>query len=295
MKFLVCGCCKALLVKEEALDVITALDSLTVEEVLSRYKLNREELSVLILTQYVNLARGKLREYFLVLIESVKTKEFHVKAQRSLPVSLAVEELRNLGRDMELLMNPMMLTVKVREALNTLLYGTYLEGMQRIESSTGMNFLPDLNALKMIQEYNFSLITNFNKENVEKLRGIINRGLMSGTDLYTMQRELLEQIDVSEYRAEMITRTENLRAANVGYYDAAMQSKLKGEFMWVASEDNRTCPLCNKLDGQRIVKDDPKSVFHAVVGKLEFTGRFPPAHPNDRCNLKFIPYKNQTT
>jgi SPP1 gp7 family putative phage head morphogenesis protein len=84
-----------------------------------------------------------------------------------------------------------------------------------------------------------------------------------------------------KYRAETIARTESLRAANKGqralWGQAKEQGLLPAEVLrrWIAIGDDRTCPICDDLDGSEVGMDE------------EFDGGIlePPAHPDCRCSL----------
>lgn len=109
------------------------------------------------------------------------------------------------------------------------------------------------------------------------------------------------------FRAETIARTETIRAANMGQqlvWDEAIDSNLlpdTAEKVWLATGDDRTCPICAVLDGKVIgVRDDFAVTERATsftrdgatfrVGdtaalKHPTTTRTPPAHPRCRCSI----------
>lgn len=291
MEFFECPCCQKLLVKERKLNVLKLLDSSSVEEILIKFKLNHEELAAAVMREYVGKSRDKIRAYFLVL--GAKKKEMRIKTQSTLPVEFAKAELRSLASGMAGVVAPKVLTRKVIKNLTEIMFANYMSNLERIENELDMTFKPNMEAVRRIQKYNFNLIKTLNKNEIDKLRGVISRGLISGSNLRSMQQEMMKQVDVTEYSAERIVRTENLRVANFGYYDGAMRSKLPGKFMWIATGgkkgDGRTSDICKLLHGKTIDKDDPESMFHITIGKYTWTGRFPPAHPNCRSGLKFIP------
>ena len=100
-------------------------------------------------------------------------------------------------------------------------------------------------------------------------------------------------------RAEAIARTETISAANQGQREAwneAADQRLidpaATRIVWIATDDARTCPICNELDGTTVGFQDtfpvnqaaikvgrPKSVF------ADHDGRTPPAHVMCRCAL----------
>ncbi len=109
------------------------------------------------------------------------------------------------------------------------------------------------------------------------------------------------------FRAETIARTETLRAANMGQqlvWDEALDTNLlpeTAEKVWLATGDDRTCPICAVMDGKIIgIRDDFSVTSRAtsftrtgatfrVAGtaalKTPLATRTPPAHPRCRCTI----------
>lgn len=86
-----------------------------------------------------------------------------------------------------------------------------------------------------------------------------------------------------QYRAQTIARTESLRASNKGqralWQQAIDQDLLPQdvEREWEVSGDERTCDLCNDLDGETAAMDE-----EFLPGIMEP----PDPHPDCRCTLK---------
>lgn len=87
------------------------------------------------------------------------------------------------------------------------------------------------------------------------------------------------------YRAEMIARTETIRAANLGQqalWKHGVEARIVDETArqeWIATPDDRECPVCAELDGKTF----------PLGGTIE-AGKFgmvsgPPAHVQCRCSL----------
>lgn len=103
-------------------------------------------------------------------------------------------------------------------------------------------------------------------------------------------------------RAEMIARTETVNAANRGQLEAWKEAADQGLIdptvtrrVWIATDDARTCPICNELDGKTVGFVDafpvnqsaievgrPKSVFP------DHDGLAPPAHVACRCSTGLV-------
>lgn len=82
-------------------------------------------------------------------------------------------------------------------------------------------------------------------------------------------------------RAEMIARTELMRASNSGqleiWRDAQQQGLLgpNARKKWLVADDDRLCPACEALSGETVLLGE---MFSAGV-------EAPPLHPNCRCTL----------
>lgn len=321
MHLIECPNCKVL-IKEE-LNVLNLMNRLSVQEISQQYSLSYEEIMVKLIQQHLNQTRTCIKEVFLLgkmlwtekysqsFINSMKeyyenndtpayfnfdmkvktkAKSNGTYTQRKIPIAFAADELSNLSNNLDLFLDP----DKLRDTLKLLLYGSYIEGMEEIGRQTELNFRADPSAVDFIADYNFNLVKGLTDETREKLRGVIRRGLIQGSDTYTVEQNLVNQLNISELRAESIARTENNTVTNAGIYNSIMQSDLKGELEWDAHLDNRTSAICRLLDGQRINKDDPDAYFHAeVIGKkgkviARFRGKHPSAHPFCRSKIKFI-------
>lgn len=86
-------------------------------------------------------------------------------------------------------------------------------------------------------------------------------------------------------RAENIARTELIRASNVGQH-AAWQDAINNGLIrttgepreWMAAESERTCPICEGLDGEIVGFTESFS-----IGVM-----YPPAHPRCRCSVGLV-------
>ena len=107
--------------------------------------------------------------------------------------------------------------------------------------------------------------------NTSKLQEALNEGLLNilvtGKKTSELKKTLQEQFGVSYSRADVLVRTETAhiqtQAAQKRYEDYGM----KEVEVWV-DEDERTCPICSKLEGKRI----------PIHGTMPI-----PAHPKCRC------------
>lgn len=94
-----------------------------------------------------------------------------------------------------------------------------------------------------------------------------------------------------KYRAEMIARTETIRAANAGQIEAWRQAQQQGYLsatvrqQWIYTKDERTCEICPKIAEMNPGGVAIGGVFQSTVGLV----RMPPdPHPQCRCSLGLL-------
>lgn len=114
-------------------------------------------------------------------------------------------------------------------------------------------------------------------EFVQQVRRSIVESQIKGEGIAQAQRRLAQALGVTGQegfaaRVETIARTEILRSSNLGalsIYEA--NSDVLEGWEWLATRDERTCPICGVLDGQVFKLGSPQSV--------------PPtgSHPRCRC------------
>jgi SPP1 gp7 family putative phage head morphogenesis protein len=91
-------------------------------------------------------------------------------------------------------------------------------------------------------------------------------------------------------RAERIARTEIAFAFNAGAFEQVQQARNEGivtdpvEKIFSTAKDERVCPVCGPLDGQRVGFDE---TFPGGTPDLPFT-YYPPLHPRCRCILRYV-------
>lgn len=98
-------------------------------------------------------------------------------------------------------------------------------------------------------------------------------GISQGKSPREVGREMAKKVDtIGRKRADMIARTETIRAHAEGQLDAMEQlgvTELGVMVEWAATGDRRTCELCSSLEG--------------IVVKLKEARGMIPRHPNCRC------------
>ncbi len=108
----------------------------------------------------------------------------------------------------------------------------------------------------------------------DKLTEIITAGFMSGAGVASMRRQLQEITGAGKYAAARLIRTETTYMANAAEMESYAEAGID-QYIYVATLDSRTSPICQKLDRKVFpIKD-------AVPGK-----NLPPMHPNCRSTTR---------
>ena len=129
-----------------------------------------------------------------------------------------------------------------------------------------------------IQKWLASYTPEFSRKleavNVERLRAELSEGIKAGESIKELaQRVYTTYDDWGFRRAELIARTETLRASNEAALETYRQSGVVEKKIWITYIDDRTCEECDGLDGE------------VVELEKDFEGGYdaPPAHPRCRC------------
>ncbi len=129
--------------------------------------------------------------------------------------------------------------------------------------------------LSYMQDYNLGLIKNVTHQLREQIKEHLKRGYIMGDSIPDIAKRLRDTKlnkgvwPTIEKRAEVIARTEILRASNQGALTVYKQYDVK-RVRWLTAADERVCSVCGPLH---------RRVF--PIDQIPFGG--PPAHPRCRC------------
>lgn len=128
-------------------------------------------------------------------------------------------------------------------------------------------------------------IKGVTKEVQHKVIKTVQNGIQKNMKLDDIKKDVKDVFEgFSDWRSEMIARTESTRITNEGKVLGYKESGLKGKKIWKAAIDARTSPICRRLNGQITELDD--DFFDQDTMK---SYRTPPAHPNCRSTIAFRP------
>jgi len=136
-------------------------------------------------------------------------------------------------------------------------------------------------ALEWVDEHVGELIDEMSRVTRERVKDLVERTVDGEFDTHDLADKITELIG-DESRAETIARTETMAASNGGQREAWAQAVNDGllngdeEEEWITTPDDKTCPICLPMDGEK----------KPLGGKFNVDGAQidgPPAHPRCRC------------
>lgn len=103
-----------------------------------------------------------------------------------------------------------------------------------------------------------------------QIRDKVVTGLLEGKSTRDISKDI-ESLDVPPARAKAVARTMLTTVSNEAERESLKKTRIK-RYEYVATLDERTCPVCGKMDGKTFPLDKAKAGVN-----------FPPMHPNCRC------------
>ena len=131
-------------------------------------------------------------------------------------------------------------------------------------------------------------ITNTTKEQIQRF---LKKGILEGKPLNETIKEL-KTSGITDYRAELIARTETGRAANVGSMVGAISTGLKTNKIWISTLDNRTRRIPPgpfdhlNMNGIEVPMDERFEVFSLEGNDYMLHPGDPSAQAGNVCNCR---------
>lgn len=142
----------------------------------------------------------------------------------------------------------------------------------------GLGVDADVNARasRWASRYSLRLARGLNRTTRALARAKLSNFLRDNRPIDELVDELAEIIG-PRWRAELIGQTEVTKAVSEAKLEIAKEDDAIKTLIWVTARDERVCPICGPLEGEKIKK-----------GKT-FSGGLnsPPAHPRCRCTIGY--------
>jgi len=174
---------------------------------------------------------------------------------------------------------------QMRPLIGNLIQKEYYKGIEQSEVAFNRNFMPDQKAVGFMQKYAFDNIKGLHGEMKDKLRKALSEGIMNREDMKQLATRIQDVMKITKERAELISRTESVRAYNAGHYQGAVDSGLTLRKQWSSQpekDEHNPCPVCAAMDGQTV---EMKEQFTTPDGKTLY---LPPAHPRCKCRAIYV-------
>lgn len=126
--------------------------------------------------------------------------------------------------------------------------------------------------VQLLASRSFDEIKGLSEKMVTKLTRTLTDGLVQGKGAREIGRDLVDDVGVGKQQAEVIARTEIIRAHAEGQLVAFKQlgvEELGVAVEWATADDERVCPLCRPMEG--------------AIFKVDEAAGMIPRHPNCRC------------
>jgi SPP1 gp7 family putative phage head morphogenesis protein len=131
------------------------------------------------------------------------------------------------------------------------------------------------------------LIGGISKTTREDIRDLVEASFDEQFDVAELAGRIADLLG-DDARADVIARTESMKAANEGQRQLWEQAQDKGllgknaQQEWIVGDDEKLCPICQDMDGVQVGLDEDFNVDGEDIDG-------PPAHPNCRCTVALVP------
>lgn len=164
-------------------------------------------------------------------------------------------------------------------------------GDEAATAELGVKFdLSNQDVIDFIKSYAFKFAQQISATSAKDVRDIMTEAEQQGWSLKELGDALFEKFDDwDSTRADLVARTETIRAANAGAIASYKQAGVTKK-VWLADDD--ACPYCAGLDGTVVGIDDnfldQDETYQPDGAEKPMTVDYddvngPPAHPNCRC------------
>lgn len=173
-----------------------------------------------------------------------------------------------------------MVTRGFREAIHPRDLARMIRGVKDAKTGQYKNSLIGLTERQSQAVWNYR--TALENDDIERSQDVEDRMVERYRDKLVLQR------------AENISRTETIRAANEGTQEAWRQAKEEGwlrgneQREWITTPDDRSCHSCLSMDGQKVDLDEE---FQDEEGEFDPV-MVPPLHPACRCSVGIVAPKS---
>ena len=122
--------------------------------------------------------------------------------------------------------------------------------------------------LELFANQNAQLISNMTENEIERVSGIIQRGLQEGSSYESITDNIEKSFGITRRHAKLIARDQTSKL-NGSLTKLRQQNAGVSEYIWDTSQDERVRPDHRVLQGKRCRWDDPTVYYDTTTNKWE--------------------------
>jgi len=221
---------------------------------------------------------GEMAEEFRLYLNQEGIKGYDIKAQ--------ITGIRKLRPHIEQI---------VKRNMQANITDVIKEGAEGTRSVVGTSFgLTNDEAVKFASEHTSALAGEIAENSVETVREVITDGIKNGRPVKETRKLLEERFaDWGADRAEMVARTETLRAANMGSLEVLKKGGVDYKQFIAAPDACGTCLAIHeqvyRLKDTFLAKGDSLNTATETFKNGYMSMPAPPIHPRCRCTIGGVP------
>lgn len=179
---------------------------------------------------------------------------------------------------------------RTRAAAEPVLGGVISEAGRAAARGVTVDFDEARDAMaQFVADYSFKFARKTSETSAEIVRSVLDAAVDQGQTVAETRAALLDRFTADVTRAQLIARTETIRASNAG---AAEVYRLAGveRKRWITAGD--ACEFCQQFEGREVGIDENFAAQGTALAAGDRTMRLdyedvatPPLHPNCRCAL----------
>lgn len=252
---------------------------------MERERIREKVRGTMALREAILAAITKMRAPALKKLRSLRSREDGSTDKKSDPWTLA--DYLELANEFD--------ATALQDALAAEMAGQFEFGLTHAHAELGTAFdVPPDAALAALDKQALDFSVSVSDDEAAALKAMIRQSFEDGIGANDLASQIADFFDAGVHRqlgdesgifreipvdawAEQVARTEVARAQNAGIIETYNGVGID-EVMWLAADDERTCPVCSDLDGETAKLGEPFDLSENGVTQ-------PPEHPSCRCTV----------
>lgn len=171
------------------------------------------------------------------------------------PAAVTVSDLNKIRALWEAVVDGQLLSILAAALFSS--SGATADSINRVVGRTVSEPIGEDTVVELSMKHARNQLVNIGDDYWSEARDTLTEGLQEGESIEDLSARVMEAVEVTRPRAEVIARTEILRASNEGSIVTMRASELGTSKTWLATPDARTRPSHRAADGQTVPMDQP--------------------------------------